>query len=232
MSEIITTLHKKGDSTVNVYPNIKASNIPNNAITSSKINDGAVTNPKIADGAVGESKIIDGSVTSPKIYTGAVTTDKLANGAVTSDKLATGSVDNIKLASNSVGSSNIIDGSVNGNKLNNLLLLAIFRYTHNILLRVDDANVGYINVNFQFVNNIDTPYTTFSQIITALKEKYTVGDMLVANGLYKDESYIFEVDILSDNDKLDLICNKLDGTGSTSEVLNESDITDIIDMVL
>lgn len=118
MSEIITTLHKKGDSTVDVYPNIKASNIPNNAITASKINSGAVTNPKLADSSVGESKIIDGSVTSAKIYTGAVTTDKINAGAVTTAKLATGSVDNTKLASNSVATSNIINSAVTSLKIN------------------------------------------------------------------------------------------------------------------
>ena len=36
MSELITTLHKKEDSTVDVYPNIKSDNVPAKAITKAK----------------------------------------------------------------------------------------------------------------------------------------------------------------------------------------------------
>lgn len=37
MSELITTLHKKEDSTVDVYPNIKSDNVPAKAITKAKL---------------------------------------------------------------------------------------------------------------------------------------------------------------------------------------------------
>ena len=146
MAEIITTLHKKGDSTIDVYPNIKASNIPNNAITASKINSGAVTNPKLADNSIGESKIIDGSVTTAKIYTGAVTTDKINAGAVTTAKIATGAVNNDKLASNSVATSNIINSAITPDKIDNLTkLTGVVLGNNGTALEVDDIEVLHCN---------------------------------------------------------------------------------------
>ena len=57
MSELLTTLHKKGDTSVDVYPNIKSDNIPNNAVTSDKISANAVTTTKIVDNAVTLDKL-------------------------------------------------------------------------------------------------------------------------------------------------------------------------------
>lgn len=72
MSEIITTLHEKGNPSNEVYPNIKGENIPENAITTSKVNDNAITNEKINDGAISTSKIQDGAIDNNKIGIGAV----------------------------------------------------------------------------------------------------------------------------------------------------------------
>lgn len=72
MSDIITTLHEKGNPENAVYPNIKGENIPENAITTAKVNDNAITNEKINDGAISTSKIQDGSITNNKIGIGAV----------------------------------------------------------------------------------------------------------------------------------------------------------------
>lgn len=47
MSEILQTLRKKNDTSVEVYPNIKSDNIPADAITTAKILDGAVTEDKL-----------------------------------------------------------------------------------------------------------------------------------------------------------------------------------------
>lgn len=47
MSDLITTLKKKDDISVNVYPNIKGDNIPNSSIT----------NPKLASGCVDFSNL-------------------------------------------------------------------------------------------------------------------------------------------------------------------------------
>lgn len=77
MSEIITTLHEKGNPSNEVYPNIKGENIPNNAITTSKVNDNAITNEKINDGAISTSKIQDGAITDNKIPLNTISNTKL-----------------------------------------------------------------------------------------------------------------------------------------------------------
>lgn len=51
MSDLITTLKKKDDISVNVYPNIKGDNIPDNSISASKIINGNVTLAKLASNA-------------------------------------------------------------------------------------------------------------------------------------------------------------------------------------
>lgn len=77
MSEIITTLHEKGNPEKAVYPNIKGDNIPSNAITTSKVNDNAITNEKINDGAISTSKIQDGAITGNKIPNNTIPNTKL-----------------------------------------------------------------------------------------------------------------------------------------------------------
>ena len=204
MAEIITTLHKKGDSTIDVYPNIKASNIPNNAITASKINSGAVTNPKIADSSIGESKIIDGSVTASKIYTGAVTTAKLSNNAVTTDKLDDasvttskindGAVTSDKLGVNSVTTSKIQNESVDYSKLGNNIqkLILQLQYTYNLYIGDSDNNV-YFMIGTSTISNELNEYLA-SDISHALNfdknsADYTTTDFeiltIILNGISK-----------------------------------------------
>ena len=77
MTEIITTLHEKGNPSNEVYPNIKGENIPNNAITTSKVNDNAITNEKINDGAISTAKIQDGAITDNKIPLNTISNTKL-----------------------------------------------------------------------------------------------------------------------------------------------------------
>lgn len=91
-----TDLKKKGTTEI-VYPNIKAQNIPNSAITESKIAPDAVTNSKIATGAVSETKIDAYAVSTVKIQNGAITTDKLGPLAVKNSKIANSAVTKEKL---------------------------------------------------------------------------------------------------------------------------------------
>lgn len=117
MADIITTLHKKDDNTINVYPNIKAGNIPSASITQDKLANGAVGANQIASNAVTSAKIASSAVTASKIASNAVTNTKIEDGAVTTAKLANGAVDNSKIASNAVSTSSIVDGAVNNTKL-------------------------------------------------------------------------------------------------------------------
>lgn len=77
MSDIITTLHEKGNPENAVYPNIKGENIPENAITTAKVNDNAITNEKINDGAISTAKIQDGAITGNKIPLNTISNTKL-----------------------------------------------------------------------------------------------------------------------------------------------------------
>lgn len=117
MSDIITTLHKKGDNTVNVYPNIKNENIPSASITQDKLANGSVGTNQLVANAVTSAKIASSAVTSAKIASGAVTNTKIENGAVTTDKLANGAVDNTKISPNSIATSQIINNAVTYSKL-------------------------------------------------------------------------------------------------------------------
>ena len=97
MSEVIKTLHKKGDASVEVYPNIKSDNIPSSAVTTAKLDDGAITTAKLDDGAITTAKINDGAITTAKINDGAVTTDKVIDNAITTAKVKDKAITKAKL---------------------------------------------------------------------------------------------------------------------------------------
>jgi hypothetical protein len=117
MSKIHTTLHKKGDSTVEIYPNVESENIPNNAITTDKITDASVTTAKINDGAVTTAKIASNSVTSGKLASNAVTTAKINDGAVTTSKIENLSINENKIQDNSISTVKLKNGAVTYDKL-------------------------------------------------------------------------------------------------------------------
>ena len=77
MSDIITTLHEKGNPSNEVYPNIKGENIPDNSITTTKLSDNAITNEKVNDGAISTSKIQNGAITDNKIPLNTISNTKL-----------------------------------------------------------------------------------------------------------------------------------------------------------
>lgn len=102
MSDTITTLKKKGDSSINIYPNIKRDNIPNGGISTSKIEDLAITTAKINDLAITTVKIQNQAVETAKIKDSAVTSDKMADSSVTSNKIANNSVTASKIPDNTI----------------------------------------------------------------------------------------------------------------------------------
>lgn len=117
MSEVIKTLTKKGDASVEVYPNIKRDNIPSGAVDTSKLDDASVTTAKIVDASVTTSKLADGSVSSAKINDGAVTTIKINDGAVTTAKIENGAITTLKIADTSVTTAKIANASITNAKL-------------------------------------------------------------------------------------------------------------------
>ena len=139
MSDLIKTLHKKGDNTVNVYPNIKSENIPDNAITTAKISDNAITKDKLSDASISTNKLQNGAVTTAKILAGAVTYSKIADGAV----------NNEKLSDNAVKTNNIFNGSVTNDKLAEESVKAINLDTdlYEMLLRTNYTYMVYLGNN-------------------------------------------------------------------------------------
>lgn len=119
MSDLIKTLHKKGDNTVNVFPNIKSENIPDNAVTTAKINDNAIVTSKIANSSITNSKLAGSSVSSAKIESGAVTNSKLGAGSVTADKISSEAVTTGKLFDRAVTTAKLENGAVTTDKLGN-----------------------------------------------------------------------------------------------------------------
>ena len=57
MSKVYETLKKKNDTSVEVFPNIERTNIPDGAINTAKIEDSSITTNKIVDSAVTKSKL-------------------------------------------------------------------------------------------------------------------------------------------------------------------------------
>lgn len=112
MSKVYETLKKKNDTSVEVYPNIERTNIPDGAINTDKIEDGSITTGKIVDGSitdgklasnsVGHNNIKDYSIFPSKIYDGAVTEDKIGTDAVTTSKIKDGAVTLDKIAENTL----------------------------------------------------------------------------------------------------------------------------------
>ena len=102
MSKVYETLKKKNDTSVEVYPNIERTNIPDGAINTAKIEDNSITTNKIVDSAVTTAKINDGAVTTAKVQDSAITNDKIGIGAVHSINLNFGIFEHIYECTDSV----------------------------------------------------------------------------------------------------------------------------------
>ena len=113
MSKVYETLKKKNDTSVEVYPNIERTNIPDGAINTAKVEDASITTNKIVDGAVTTAKINNGAVTESKLADGSVNTDKIADGNVTTDKLDDDAVTTAKINDGAVTNSKIASGTLN-----------------------------------------------------------------------------------------------------------------------
>lgn len=113
MSKVYETLKKKNDPSVEVYPNIERTNIPDGAINTAKIEDASVTTGKLVDGAVTTAKINDGAVTTAKIPDSNITTAKINDEAVTTAKLNDDSVTTAKINDGAVTNTKIASGTLN-----------------------------------------------------------------------------------------------------------------------
>ena len=168
MSEIITTLHKKDDTTVDVYPNIKGDNIPSGAITTAKINDGAVTYDKLSESLKSDvtnfNNIYDTdndkinvtnlNVTDDINCTNINVTDIETTNSITSDSYYDGDNDEIKV---------IVNHSMYANLVN----------------RDDPSDTRYILIHF--LSSKKESITTFSELLDELNKK--IGISIIDNAV-------------------------------------------------
>ena len=192
MSKIHTTLHKKDDSSVKIYPNIESENIPDSSITTAKILDGAVTSSKLADNSVTANKINDGAVTTAKINDGAVTTNKINDASVTTSKIANASVTNEKIADGSINNAKINNGAVNYSKLASDIttLFDKINRTFNLFVGVGTTSPKYFgNTTLSSLwNNYTNEEINEALNFDKLQNEYTNTDLdiiaLIIDGLY------------------------------------------------
>lgn len=102
MSKVYETLKKKNDTSVEVYPNIERTNIPDGAINTDKLEDGSITTDKILDFNVTETKLANQSVSTYKLANEAVTATKIKDSTITSSKIGIGQILNYHIANNSI----------------------------------------------------------------------------------------------------------------------------------
>lgn len=154
MSEIITTLHKKDDSTVNVYPNIKADNIPSGAITTAKIANGAVTEDKLEQSVKDSINMIFNFYDPEE--------DKFTVGTFIANDEAYFN-DNVKVTGNLDVSGDI--NTENGIYINNNEVKILKRHSIEMRLRDEDDPSDYRDLAISFISSILEPITTFNELM-------------------------------------------------------------------
>ena len=120
MADTITTLHPENNTDENLYPNIKAENIPDNAITTSKIANGSINASKMGYNSInGTTHIINGSITNEKMDINSISTTNLQNGSITNEKMDINSVDSDNIVNNAITTGKIQDQAVTTSKIEN-----------------------------------------------------------------------------------------------------------------
>ena len=178
MSEILQTLRKKDDPTVEIYPNIKEGNIPSNAVTTAKINTNAVTTAKINNGAVTSDKLADNSVIEDRIADGQVTTNKLASSAVTTAKIADDAIITSKILDNAVTADKLADNSVITDRIadNQVTIDKLDASTRN---KVNSSAVKKHKLVFTLKDNNNYTSAYFLTVLTHTTTAPTVFDELL-----------------------------------------------------
>lgn len=157
MSEIITTLHNSTDTSIDVYPNIKAENIPSHSITNDYLALATVDTQYITDEAVTTDKIEDSAVTASKLGTYAVTTAKIYDEAVTTAKIADSAVTTAKIASGAIIEDLIDDAAVTMDKLNDYVVSSIRTYNYRF-----SGDLTFNSVTQHIVIEFNVPSYIFS----------------------------------------------------------------------
>lgn len=189
MSKVYETLKKKNDTSVEVYPNIERTNIPDGAINTAKIEDRAVTYNKLSDA------LQDDITHFRNIYD--ADDDKISASDIDlSDDVRCSNV----YASNSVYATDSVEAdNVSANTYYDAdddELKAIFNHSLSFTLR-ERNDVNEYQFRIHITSSIKTPITTFSELITELSKKiwspiydYGYDIMGVITAVNTTDSYI------------------------------------------
>lgn len=191
MSELIKTLHKKGDASVEIYPNIKRDNIPTHAINNDKLDANAVGTNNINDLAVTTPKLMAECVTTPKLANACVTRDKLGYEAVGEDEIGEKQVKTYHLADESVTEDKLYPGCVSRDKISFAL------YRHYVCIEDSVEGKGSFIIDS---NNYPNPVDDYAELtsLIGIGKKYIVNNRIngvinyvevTANGITLGEEY-------------------------------------------
>lgn len=207
MSKIHTTLHKKGDSSVEIYPNIETENIPSGAITQDKMANGSIGTNQILANAITSAKIASNAITSGKLATSSITTDKINDGAVTASKLANLSINENKIQDNSISNAKLQNGSVSYNKLATdvTLLFDKINRTYNLFVGVGAKPVYFGNTTLSSLwNNYSDDDINEALNFNKAQGDYTNTDLdiiaIIIDGLYNPNDIVGQYEDVSYGD--------------------------------
>jgi hypothetical protein len=125
---------------------IGATQLSDNAVTTSKIQGDAVNGSKIADDSINSEHYVDGSIDTAHIADSQITTAKIADTAVTTAKITDANVTLAKLASSSVNSAKIVDDSIVNADINSSAAIDA--------TKIADGTVT--STEFQYINTLSS----------------------------------------------------------------------------
>lgn len=221
MSEILQTLRKKNDTSVEVYPNIKSDNIPADAITTAKILDGAVTTAKLNDGSVTTAKINDGAVTNDKLDDNIKNAVNSFNAIYDAD-LGELSVDTLDVTDDAQigGNLNIdndlkVSGTIKDG--DNYEIKALFNHSIAAQLKIQDTPATR-SVLIHFISSYDDNITTLNELITELGKKINLPIFDNGNDIM---GILIGVD--ANNNEIEIFCG--DGNGGLTNYVFDAIVT-------
>ena len=189
MSEILQTLRKKNDTSVEVYPNIKSANIPDGAVTTAKINDGAVTLDKVEDdikNAINSfNSIYDADLDEISVDSLEVTNDVQIGGNVNIDN-------DLK-----------VDGKIKDG--DNYEIKALFNHSISATLQIKNTTSSRALL-IHFISSYDDNITTLNELVTELGKKINLP-------VYDNSNDIMGVliGVDADHNEIEIFCG--DGNG-------------------
>lgn len=163
MSKVYETLKKKNDTSVEVYPNIERTNIPNGAINTAKIEDRAVTYNKLSDALQDDithfRNIYDAEDDKLDVSGLNVSDDIYCTNIEVSNKVTT---DDLEVTNNLEVASEIL---LNGDNV-----YALFNHSINVNLQ-ERNDVNVVTFSILFVSSNKNAITNFTELFNELSNK-------------------------------------------------------------